>query len=156
MAWLERGGANVRITLAARSLVGRAPHCLVRPDDRRVSGEHATIAWTAEHWAVRDLGSRNGTFVDGARIEVGSTVRLGPGSTLGFGGTEEAWVFADASPPVATARNLDGGAVEVAEAGLLALPSGEEPRVCVSTEILGRVGWRSSTATPNGCVTAKC
>jgi transcriptional regulator with GAF, ATPase, and Fis domain len=42
-------------------LVGRG----AVPGDPRLSREHAQITRTAEGWHVRDLGSRNGTFVDG-------------------------------------------------------------------------------------------
>src|SRR5689334_13109383 len=37
-------------------------------DDERMSREHASVRRTGGEWRVRDLGSRNGTFVDGARI----------------------------------------------------------------------------------------
>lgn len=44
------------------------------PDDERLSRRHAEIAWDGRRWSVRDLGSRNGTNVDGARIEGTVTV----------------------------------------------------------------------------------
>jgi hypothetical protein len=34
-----------------------------------VSRDHAELRWTDTGWIVRDLGSRNGTFVDGVRIQ---------------------------------------------------------------------------------------
>src|SRR5687768_3141117 len=37
-------------------------------DDERVSREHATVEWQAGGWRIVDLESRNGTFVDGARL----------------------------------------------------------------------------------------
>ena len=39
------------------------------PDDDRLSRKHAEIGWNGQKWTVRDLGSRNGTHVDGKRIE---------------------------------------------------------------------------------------
>jgi len=35
-------------------------------DDPRVSGSHALLEWTGQGWALRDLDSKNGTFVTGA------------------------------------------------------------------------------------------
>ncbi len=37
-------------------------------DDERVSRQHAEVTRRGRGWIVRDLGSRNGTFVDGERI----------------------------------------------------------------------------------------
>ena len=37
--------------------------------DRRLSREHAEISCSRAGWRVRDLSSRNGTFVDGVRVE---------------------------------------------------------------------------------------
>ncbi len=38
-------------------------------DDPRVSSHHARFTWLGRAWHVEDQGSRNGTFVNGARIE---------------------------------------------------------------------------------------
>ncbi|MEO8698456.1 MAG: sigma 54-interacting transcriptional regulator [Kofleriaceae bacterium] len=38
-------------------------------DDDRVSAQHAAIKRSGSVWQIRDLGSRNGTFVDGVRID---------------------------------------------------------------------------------------
>jgi DNA-binding NtrC family response regulator len=39
------------------------------PDDERLSRRHAEIGWDGRKWIIRDLGSRNGTNVDGDRVE---------------------------------------------------------------------------------------
>ena len=39
------------------------------PDDERLSRRHAEIEWDGRKWIIRDLGSRNGTNVDGERVE---------------------------------------------------------------------------------------
>ena len=36
--------------------------------DERMSRDHAAVAWERGGWTIRDLDSRNGTFVDGERI----------------------------------------------------------------------------------------
>ncbi len=50
-------------------LIGRGPSADVPLDDHRLSREHATVRFDGESWHVTDLKSRNGVFVDGARIE---------------------------------------------------------------------------------------
>jgi DNA-binding NtrC family response regulator len=49
--------------------VGRHDVGGARVPDERMSQRHARIAWDGEHLAVEDLASRNGTFIDGVRIE---------------------------------------------------------------------------------------
>jgi transcriptional regulator with PAS, ATPase and Fis domain len=45
-------------------------------DDERMSREHATVEWKDDAWRIRDLESRNGTFVDGERV-AGELRRVG-------------------------------------------------------------------------------
>ena len=54
-------------------LVGRGPNCTIALDDDQVSREHAQFVVRDDRVIVRDLGSRNGTFVNGAAI-VGDVV----------------------------------------------------------------------------------
>jgi len=49
-----------------------------------VSSRHAVIEWREGSWRVRDLGSRNGTTVNGRRITTWRAIRVG--DTLRFGG----------------------------------------------------------------------
>jgi HD-GYP domain-containing protein (c-di-GMP phosphodiesterase class II) len=48
--------------------IGRIESMEVRLDHPSVSRRHAEIAWTDEGWVVRDLGSMNGTFLNGVRV----------------------------------------------------------------------------------------
>lgn len=57
--WIPAGG-EVRI--------GRSPECGLVIDHPSVSRLHAEIQDAAGAWRLRDLGSKNGSFVDGARI----------------------------------------------------------------------------------------
>jgi len=52
--------------------------------DALVSRRHAELGWLGEYWEVKDLGSRNGVFVNGNRIP-GAT-RLDDGCQLQIGG----------------------------------------------------------------------
>ncbi len=128
---LKRAGGNEAQALPARALVGRSAACVLRTDDRHVSGEHASLIWTGEGWEIRDLGSRNGTFVNGERLAPGVPRRLALGEGIGFGSEATAWVAVDLAPPGAVADDLDSGALRsVGDGAMLALPSDDEP-VCV-------------------------
>ncbi|MEZ5440524.1 MAG: sigma 54-interacting transcriptional regulator [Lysobacterales bacterium] len=64
------------------SLLGQATDCDVRLIDPTVSRRHARISRAGDDWLFEDLGSTNGSFVDGQRIEqarvaVGQPLRLG-------------------------------------------------------------------------------
>src|SRR5262249_25390810 len=71
-----------RLDQARAYLVGRAVECDVVIDDTSVSRRHAELQVAPPGLDVRDLGSRNGTFVDGTRISAGTVV---PGQGLSFG-----------------------------------------------------------------------
>ena len=65
--------------------LGSAADCQIRIQDplQRVSRRHAQVFYRDGYWNVLDLGSKNGTFVDGLRQH---TARLTPGMLLGVGG----------------------------------------------------------------------
>ena len=65
---LEIGG--LRLNVAERPLVlGRDPECDIPLDDERVSWQHLRIELTDGVPVLTDLGSSNGTYVDGRRID---------------------------------------------------------------------------------------
>lgn len=63
--------------------IGRDPTNDVVLDDPNVSRFHAQVVSVSDGWALRDLGSRNGTrlngsLIDRGRIEAGSEIGVGP------------------------------------------------------------------------------
>lgn len=62
---------NLKLTLGPERswVVGRDEGADVRFDDPRVSRRQAEFRVEGDHWLVEDLGSRNGTYIDGNRIE---------------------------------------------------------------------------------------
>lgn len=125
-----------RVTLPSRALVGRGNSAAVRISDPLVSGEHATIWWDGSDWVIRDLASRNGTFVDGVRLESGQTRALDPGSIVGFG-KKDGWQVGDVRAPVARAKSRKGDAIEESD-GFLCLPDAEDPKVILYRNPMGQ------------------
>ena len=63
-------------------MIGRAAGCDIELTDDTVSRRHAKLAFRAGSWSIQDLGSTNGTIVNGKRVgrcqlEPGDRVRLG-------------------------------------------------------------------------------
>ena len=52
----------------ARSILGRSPDCEVVLDVAAVSRRHAVVTREADQFFIEDMGSRNGTFVNGQRV----------------------------------------------------------------------------------------
>lgn len=136
-----RGPSGPDLFLLADTLLGRSDRSDVRVDDRAVSSEHARIVWTGRAWVLRDLGSRNGTWHDGRRLDPGGSVALAAGSTIGLGTDVPRFVLASASPP-SVAAIRDDGLLRTGTAQLLALPDDDDPEVV----IVGEAGtWRAET-----------
>jgi DNA-binding winged helix-turn-helix (wHTH) protein len=62
---------------AGTHLVGRGETCLIRCASPRVSRQHARVHVAATAAFIEDLGSRNGTFLRGERVEGASEVQPG-------------------------------------------------------------------------------
>lgn len=138
MARLRRQSDGLEQILVGDTLVGRAPGAVLRLSGRQFSGHHASVQWSGQRWEVRDLGSRNGTFVQGGRLEPGQPRALGQDMVVDFGG-EERWVLVDESPPGASARALDTGELVFPDGGHISLPSTEQPSVLIYQH--PRLGW---------------
>jgi len=80
--------------------VGRDPMADIVIADPEVSRQHARLTRTAEGYEIQDLGSTNGTFVDGQRL-TGDPVRLQAGQAISMG-TNVTLVFEAAADPMAT------------------------------------------------------
>jgi FHA domain len=66
---VDDGHIQRELMLAGSTLVGRDPQCDVSHADPRLSRRHAEFRVTADGVVVRDLGSRNGTHVNGVLVE---------------------------------------------------------------------------------------
>jgi phosphoserine phosphatase RsbU/P len=77
-------GQYVRIHLDKPALrVGRSQDADIRIDDSTVSRSHAVLSVLDDHLELKDLGSHNGTFLNGKRLTDPSTVK--PGDQIRIG-----------------------------------------------------------------------
>jgi pSer/pThr/pTyr-binding forkhead associated (FHA) protein len=63
--------------------LGRSRYCSLVVDDPAVSRQHAAIRVRGEEMVLYDLGSRNGTTLNGERIAAPASLKLGDVLTLG-------------------------------------------------------------------------
>ena len=108
-----RGGRELRTLDSERVTVGTLESNDVVVDADGVSRVHAVFERFGEAWLIRDLGSRNGTFVNGGRIISERALHSGDEIILGrlrllfhapARGTETAAI---AQPPPLTPRERD-------------------------------------------------
>ena len=78
----EAGRDPVELTAGEEFTIGRANACEVALPDSKVSRRHATVGPCGKSFLLTDLGSTNGTLVNGRRVDVhllvsGDRVRVG-------------------------------------------------------------------------------
>jgi transcriptional regulator with GAF, ATPase, and Fis domain len=83
--------------------IGRDPSNLICVPEQAVSREHARIYAKDTRWMLQDLGSRNGTMVDGAYI---GEVELEPNHEIRVG--DAMFKFVDAGAEKCVAYRIDG------------------------------------------------
>ena len=72
---LDWSGATERL------MIGRAPESDIVLDDGRVSRRHAELTWRGGTWVIHDIGSKNGTVLNGRAVE---RAQLRPGDFVAF------------------------------------------------------------------------
>src|SRR5688572_14718875 len=82
---VERSGELIAVVELddERTLFGRRPECDVLLDDSTVSSAHLEVARHGSALVATDLGSRNGTLLNGQRLV--RPARLADGDTLALG-----------------------------------------------------------------------
>ena len=84
--FVMRAGPNVGKVFVLEpqdQLIGRDPTCAISVIDPEVSRKHARLVWDGENFTAEDLGSTNGTFVNGKRITTAHVLQIG--DTVAFG-----------------------------------------------------------------------
>lgn len=80
----KHAGKKLSLPANKEIIVGRDDDCQIRLATSDVSRRHCSIQLTADGLSIKDLGSRNGTIVNGNLItdtteaKVGDTIELGP------------------------------------------------------------------------------
>jgi len=85
LVYLNAEGKRTSVHLAGRPSVtfGRSPEADISIPDAKVSRIHAEIKLWDGEYVIKDLQSRNGTFINGTRADVavlksGDVIRVGP------------------------------------------------------------------------------
>lgn len=81
-------GENIPIT-HWENVIGRSKSCDINIDDPRVSRNHGTLTRDVKgNWSYRDLGSKNGAFVNEERVRKDRRVQIQPGDVITMGMTQ--------------------------------------------------------------------
>jgi pSer/pThr/pTyr-binding forkhead associated (FHA) protein len=81
---VEGAGAGRTFALGDQPVtIGRGSGATVVVDDTYVSTLHARLVPRGDAWVVEDLGSTNGTFLDGRRVAAPTPVPLGTPLRIG-------------------------------------------------------------------------
>lgn len=99
--YLCRGTENHPL-VQGEYLIGRDPECFVSIPSTKVSRRHARLIVAASRASIDDLGSRNGTFVNGQRVK--SERRLRNGDAIAVG--PETLVYREFDPSELTESDL--------------------------------------------------
>ena len=91
----------VKVEPGCEVTLGRSPECSMQLPAAGASRRHASIAWRGARVVLRDLGSTNGTFLNGERVE--DEVPLESGDRITIGGVEIRYCCVDAGTAVSQA-----------------------------------------------------
>jgi pSer/pThr/pTyr-binding forkhead associated (FHA) protein len=105
----------VRLEEGREAVLGRGEGCEVRVDSTQASRRHAAVRSEGEAVKVRDLGSTNGTFVNGERVEGERALR--PGDRIEVGGVAVTFCRIDPTWTAAGPRASAGDRTVLFDAG---------------------------------------
>lgn len=93
----NRAGTNFPVDARRETLIGRGTDCHISLPDPLLSRVHATLTCSSDGWVIRDADSRNGTLVNGQKIDEATVM---DGHTIRVGTTEFEFHESD-EPPTA-------------------------------------------------------
>ena len=130
--------------MPCRCLIGRSALADLRLESRRGSSEHASLGYYSGRWILRDLGSSNGTRINGKALFPGDRVAVEPNGRIQFGDEGEEWIVADDSEPDPCAVLMGPQSIQWGVETLLVLPSSDAPEASAFADA---DGWRLDTGT---------
>jgi len=97
VATLLHTGESRQYDLGERTVIGRGDATTIRVLDVLISKQHAEISHDNGRWSIRDLGSSNGTIVNGRRVHA---LDLSEGDVISLGSAQFVFSLAARSMPV--------------------------------------------------------
>lgn len=76
---------RIRLDPTQPSILGRSSQCDITLAHPQVSRRHASVSPGRQVWAIRDLSSRHGTWVNGGRLNPETPTTIRPGDILQLG-----------------------------------------------------------------------
>jgi hypothetical protein len=90
--------APVRVEPGREVILGRSPECALQLPAAGASRRHASVAWRGGAVVLRDLGSTNGTYLNGERVSQETALRSG--DRIRIGGLEILYCCVEAGTAV--------------------------------------------------------
>jgi serine phosphatase RsbU (regulator of sigma subunit)/pSer/pThr/pTyr-binding forkhead associated (FHA) protein len=121
---LFENGPGKAIQFDGEIVVGRSAHADAVVDDASVSRRHAMLRWHEGECVVLDLGSANGTLVNGQRVV--KPTRLKPGDMVAFGAIRARY----ATESAASSKSRRASRLDDSSTGtvMIAVPSSDNAR----------------------------
>jgi len=130
-------------------IIGSAKDCNLRVPKDTVSGHHCRLAHAGNGFTVEDLGSTNGTYLDGVKLEPGKPVRVAHGAKVTLGRlVEMPWPVAGNGPLPTPSPNMNTGSGRSlgGAAGARPITIGRSPESDVQID-LPNVSWNHAIIT---------
>lgn len=147
--------------VAEKIIIGRDPMSDISLNDPEVSRQHVQLVRTDSGYTLEDLGSTNGTFIDGEQVEAGEVhplrngqiISMGSGVTLlyeaGGGAAESDEEDASEAPVVSSPPEPDVPLPDLAAADATTAPPPQRPSA-PSTPSFDREQARQTPLVPPG------
>lgn len=94
MKWLRLNNHSYPLR-QGESTIGRSPYCSIQIPSHQASREHAAVSLNGDVVTISDLGSRNGTYINGVRIT--EPTMLLSGAMISIGGVTLNYIEGESS-----------------------------------------------------------